>query len=53
MQEYKQGWGRPKWKASKGSKAKTQTHTIGGGKEIKGETKKPKEVLTQRTWKNW
>jgi hypothetical protein len=53
MHEYKQGQGRPKWKVPKGSKAKTQTHAIGGGEKIKGETEKPKALLIGRAWKAW
>ncbi len=53
MHEYKHGQGRPKWKLPKGSKAKTQTHAIGGGEEIEGETKKPKASLIGRAWKAW
>jgi hypothetical protein len=49
MCEYKHNQGRPKWKALKGSNAKTQAKATRGGKGAKEEIKELGEPLGRRT----
>ncbi len=53
MCAYKWGWGRPKWKALKGSKVKTQAQAEGNEKKEKGGVERPCLLGKKITWNLW
>ncbi len=53
MCAYKWGQGRPKWKAPKGSKVKTQAQAKGKGKRAKREFERPCSLGKKKTWNAW
>jgi hypothetical protein len=53
MHTYKWGQRRPRWKASKGSKAKNQAHVVGGGEETKRIIEAHDASPIGRAWNAW